>query len=156
MDRTIISHLGKFYFSTNPENKLKRTNSNYYFQFNLGLLRCIDIGSSIYHWWLSYQRYSRSIQGWLLASDGNIGKRTCMVRCNCIRTWSHGYWWLVRQRVSLFLRQIFDDWKFFSVNVTEIWNFEEESDMVVNVTQPRGGTYAVGIALYIVPFDFCT
>ena len=44
---------------------------------------------------------------------------------------------------------------FFSDLETEIWNFTNESNKVVNPILPDDD-YAVGIGLYIVPFNFCT
>ena len=38
---------------------------------------------------------------------------------------------------------------------TEIWNFTNENHKLINPTL-ASGHYNIGIALYIVPFDFCT
>ena len=131
------------------------TNSNNHFQWNLGILHCFDIRSSLYHWWRLYQKYNRWIQEWLLASSGNIGKRTFIPRNNSIRRWSHGYWWFFFGRqVSLLWCLCFDNW-FFRDAETEIWNFGNETHRVVNQTLPNN-EYAVGIGLFIVPFNFCT
>ena len=43
----------------------------------------------------------------------------------------------------------------FSDMETEVWNFTNESHKVINPTLPYGD-YSFGVALYIVPFDFCT
>ena len=42
---------------------------------------------------------------------------------------------------------------FFSDMETEIWNLTDETNKVVNPT--LSSNYAVGIGLYIVPFNFC-
>ena len=44
---------------------------------------------------------------------------------------------------------------FFSDLETEIWNFGNETNRVVNPTLPNND-YRYGIALFIVPFNFCT
>ena len=44
---------------------------------------------------------------------------------------------------------------FFSDLETEIWNFTNESNKVVNPILPSGN-YDDGIGLYLVPFNFCT
>ena len=48
-----------------------------------------------------------------------------------------------------------DDFKFLSDPETEIWNFANENHKIINPTLPNVH-YSYGIALYIVPFDFCT
>ena len=48
-----------------------------------------------------------------------------------------------------------DDINSFSDLETEIWNFTNENHKVINPTIPNTD-YKYGIALYIVPFDFCT
>ena len=58
--------------------------------------------------------------------------------------------------VSLFSIQIiFDDYNIFSDAETEIWDFINENNRVIDPTLPRE-MYAYGIGLYIVPFDFCS
>lgn len=43
----------------------------------------------------------------------------------------------------------------FSALETEIWNFVAENNKIINPTLPHNH-YAYGVALYLVPFDFCT
>ena len=43
----------------------------------------------------------------------------------------------------------------FSAAETEIWNFTNESHKVIGPTLPHYN-YSYGVALYIVPFEFCT
>ena len=50
---------------------------------------------------------------------------------------------------------IFHDKNTFSDAETEIWDFINESNRVIDPTLPRD-RYAYGIGLYIVPFNFCS
>ena len=50
---------------------------------------------------------------------------------------------------------IFHDKNIFSDAETEIWDFINESNKVVDPTLPDN-QYVWGIGLYIVPFDFCS
>ena len=43
----------------------------------------------------------------------------------------------------------------FSDVETEIWNFTNENHKIINPTLPND-RFIYGVALYIVPFDFCT
>ena len=44
---------------------------------------------------------------------------------------------------------------FFSDILTEIWDFVDKSNKMIDPTLPRGH-YVNGIGLYIVPFNFCS
>ena len=50
---------------------------------------------------------------------------------------------------------IFHDKNIFSDAETEIWDFINESNKVIDPTLPDG-EYATGIGLYIVSFNFCS
>ena len=50
---------------------------------------------------------------------------------------------------------IFHDKNIFSDAETEIWDFINESNKVIDPTL-QYGDYSYGIGLYIVPFDFCS
>ena len=50
---------------------------------------------------------------------------------------------------------VWDDNNFLSDLETEIWNFTNENQKIINPTLPNSH-YKYGIALYIVPFDFCS
>ena len=50
---------------------------------------------------------------------------------------------------------IFHDENIFSDAETEIWDFINENNKMVDPTLPDN-KYVLGIGLYIVPFDFCS
>ena len=131
------------------------TNSNYYFQLYLWILSCFNIRSSLYNWWLLYPRYHCWIQGWQMATEWNIGQKTCMARINQLRKGRYGHWWIFWWRQVSSLLWLFFDNRFFSGLETEIWNFTNESNKVVSPILPNTNYY-YGIGLYLVPFNFCT
>ena len=130
-------------------------NSSKYFKETVLLLHCINVECGIFHWWWIYKRSHRGIQKWCLATTGNPEKGTIFAWINILGRWNHGHRWSVfRRQVSLLLsfsQMII----IFSDPETEIWNFTNESYKIINPTLPNYD-YEFGIALYIVPFDFCT
>ena len=58
-------------------------------------------------------------------------------------------------KLTFMSRFIFDDKIIFSKLQTEIWDFVNGSNKVIDPTL-RNFAYSYGIGLYIVPFNFCS
>ena len=55
----------------------------------------------------------------------------------------------------VYFQNIFGEKIFFSDPETEIWQFANGNNEIINPTLPDND-YIYGIGLYLVPFDFCT